>query len=179
MSKSHDEWYTPTNIVGIARSTMGMISLDPASCLQAQCTVDAEFAFGKLENGLKQDWWGGVWLNPPYCKDPDVYGDNLPGTHHWLSKAIAEYRSGKIEELVSIVNRSDGEWYYNLIPEFSSYYQCRKRVKFIDGKGESNSPRYNNDLLYLGPRPGRFWDACWSELGAPAPGSFERKTTGE
>lgn len=64
LSKTN-EHYSPSNVVSAARLTMGGIDLDPASCLVANQTVQADDFFDALEDGLSRRWHGRVWLNPP------------------------------------------------------------------------------------------------------------------
>ncbi|MDP8929537.1 MAG: phage N-6-adenine-methyltransferase [Actinomycetota bacterium] len=59
------EWYTPRPYLDAAVAVMGAIDLDPASCDLAQRNVRAVRYFTTEDDGLRQDWWGRVWLNPP------------------------------------------------------------------------------------------------------------------
>jgi DNA N-6-adenine-methyltransferase Dam/ParB-like nuclease family protein len=63
------EWYTPAAILDAARSVLGAIDLDPASCIEAQQTVNATTYYTDETDGLAQHWTGRVWLNPPYAAD--------------------------------------------------------------------------------------------------------------
>jgi len=65
------EWYTPAQYVELARSVLGEIDLDPASSPEAQKVVRAKKFFDKNIDGLKQNWDGRVFLNPPY-EQPDL-----------------------------------------------------------------------------------------------------------
>lgn len=60
------EHYSPPDLVGIGRYAMGGIDLDPATSEKAnrEC-VGAGAYFTSVQNGLLQDWFGRVWLNPP------------------------------------------------------------------------------------------------------------------
>ena len=51
------EYYTPPAIIEAARQTMGGIDLDPASCEQANRTVQAANYFSAEDNGLLQPWY--------------------------------------------------------------------------------------------------------------------------
>ena len=63
-----DEWHTPERYVELARKVLGAFDLDPASSKKAQKVIKAEKFFTKKDNGLEHDWYGRVWLNPPYAQ---------------------------------------------------------------------------------------------------------------
>ncbi len=65
-SSVSSDWYTPAVYIEAARSVLGGIDLDPASCPEANETVRAAQIYGETEGGLSQPWKGRVWLNPPY-----------------------------------------------------------------------------------------------------------------
>ena len=67
-SSKTDDWQTPPNIVEATRKTLGEIDLDPASNSIANKTVKAARFFGpgsSVDNGIREDWAGKVFLNPP------------------------------------------------------------------------------------------------------------------
>lgn len=172
-NKSHDEWYTPKHIIDLARDILGEIDLDPCSSKGSQPIIQAKTNYCIEDDGFNRKWNGRIFLNPPYCKNKEIYGDNYPATYHWLWKAQKAQELGEVSEIIALVNRTDGDWYNEILDHMDAYYQCRKRIKFIDGKGgKQSSPRYNNDLLYLGGKPEIFWESCISHLGNPAIASF-------
>lgn len=56
-----DEWLTPPEII----SSLGPFDLDPCSPINRPWGTAAKH-FTALDDGLKQEWSGRVWCNPPY-----------------------------------------------------------------------------------------------------------------
>jgi ParB family chromosome partitioning protein len=67
--------------IALARDVLGGIDLDPATHEDAQGTIQAAKYFTKEHDGLKQEWHGSVWLNPPYA--PPLMGQFV--TRWWRS----------------------------------------------------------------------------------------------
>lgn len=65
------EWLTPPHLV----KQLGIFDLDPCSPINAPF-FHAKTNFTIIENGLNKDWFGRVYLNPPYGK----------GMEKWLEK---------------------------------------------------------------------------------------------
>ena len=135
------EWYSPPELVEMARSVLGDIDLDPASNKLAQGWIKAKQYYTQKDDGLSRQWQGKIWCNPPY--------GNLP--KKFLNKGLSEYKIGNVTAAIFLLNRSGAEWYSDIKPEFTAICEVRKRIAFIDAKGiKQTSPRYNNDFLYLG-----------------------------
>lgn len=146
------EWYTPPYLVEMARTVMGGIDLDPASSALPQTWIKADKFYTAETDGLGQPWFGRVWCNPPY---------GTPSTRlmaqKFLEKAIAEYRNGQIESAILLLNRTGAKWYVDLFEEIPGICHVTKRINFIDAQGEEQkSPRYYNDILYLGTEVKQF-----------------------
>ena len=58
-----DEWYTPKEII----DALGEFDLDPCAPVNPLWQT-AKVMYNKNADGLKQDWKGRVWLNPPYSR---------------------------------------------------------------------------------------------------------------
>ena len=82
------DYYTHRAITDAARGAMGTIDLDPASCREANESVQALRFFGFREDGLLQEWSGNVWLNPPFGN-----------WREWVPKIIAEWQSGRVSQM--------------------------------------------------------------------------------
>src|SRR5688572_7934030 len=87
-----DEAYSPAWLVDAARTVLGAIDLDPASCAWAQTVVRAAEWYGEQHNGLAQPWHGRMWLNPPFS-------DSLP----WVRKAVQYWRAGNVSAALLLV----------------------------------------------------------------------------
>jgi hypothetical protein len=135
------EWYTPSEYIEIAREVLGEIDLDPASNALAQSWIKAGKYFTSTDDGLKQEWFGKVWCNPPYGRTVNL----------WLEKAITQYQSGNTEEAILLLNRTGAAWYKKLKKNVNAICEAEKRIAFLDATGKrQKSPRYYNDFLYLG-----------------------------
>ena len=143
MSESN-EWYTPSEYVEAARRVMGSIDLDPASCPQANETVNASTFYTKEDDGFTQTWSGKVWCNPPYGKED---GESNQG--RWTRRLIDAYESGEIEEAVFLVNAvTDRSWF----EPFWNYAICfvSRRIKFYSPDKRSANPTHGSVIVYLG-----------------------------
>jgi ParB-like chromosome segregation protein Spo0J len=143
-SSESNEWYTPARIVDAARSVMGAIDLDPASCDEANEVVKADKIFS--ENGLEQEWKGRVWLNPPYGREAKV----------WAAELASRYEKGDIVEGCLLVNSTtESEWFQGLMREYTVCFVLG-RIKFWKPNEIHTSPTHGSAVFYLGDESDRF-----------------------
>lgn len=148
------EWYTPKEYIEAARGVMGSINLDPASSKEAQKTVQADYFYTKEDDGLKQDLFGNVWLNPPY---------NMPLIEQFIDKVVTAYQEQKISSAIILTNNStDTGWFHKLI----NYPVCftRGRIRFYSGD-DSLATRQGQAIFYLGDNLNLF-SKVFSAFGA-------------
>lgn len=110
-----DHWATPPQVVSILELEFGRFDLDPC-CVPD--TAKAPRFYTPADDGLRQPWFGRVFLNPPYSKPAP-----------WLEKAIAETkREGGADLVIALLPAStDTRWFHRLVKE-------RAEIRFIQGR---------------------------------------------
>lgn len=152
ISSKNNEWYTPEKYIQAAREVMGGIDLDPASCAQANETVQATKYYDIQTNGFDKDWEGRVWLNPPYGRSED--GSNQDA---WSSRLIDQYEDGNgvTTEAILLVNAAvDTKWFQRLF----NYPICfpSQRINFSTPEPSVSGSTHGSALVYFGPHEKRF-----------------------
>ena len=114
-----DVWLTPLEIV----NTLGIFDLDPCGELDHK-TAKTIYSF----NGLEQNWFGRVWLNPPYSE-----------VGKWLEK-MAVHNNG----IALVYARLETKWAQNIIPQCSSVFFPKGRISFLtkekEKRGSAGAP---------------------------------------
>ena len=114
------EWYTPRWVF----DDLGIdFDLDPASPHDMETCVPARTKFTVFENGLKQPWYGRVWLNPPYG----------PETGAWLRRMI-HHGNG----IALVFSRTDASWCQEAMKAASAMLFLSGRVEFVPGLENSH-----------------------------------------
>jgi phage N-6-adenine-methyltransferase len=150
-----NEWYTPDEYLAMARDVLGAIDLDPACSDMAQVTVRAARYFTSDDDGLKQDWHGRVWLNPPYAQ---------PLIADFVSKMVAERRAGRVTAAVMLThNYTDTAWFQEAAVAADAICFTRGRVRFINAEGEAATTltlrealaesKNLNNICFVPPQP--------------------------
>jgi len=109
-SQESDEWWAPTWLIEASHEVLGRIDLDPASTPLANERVRAEHIFTKEDNGLEQEWFGNVFLNPPSKR-----ADPTARPYLWARKLSEEYDTRRVRRAILIVKSVLGyNWYESL-----------------------------------------------------------------
>ena len=151
-SSASIEWYTPARYLEAVREVLGKIDLDPASNEQANGTIRAAKFFTQADDGLKLDWFGRVFMNPPYGSTPEY--PSLAAA--FCNKAISQYQDGKIDAAIILVNSSHSQAWQAPLYDFPICF-VDHRIQFVAGDGEKNkNPTFQNIFVYLGPNTPKF-----------------------
>lgn len=152
-NSGENEWYTPSFLIEAARESMGWIDLDPASNKLANETVKAENYYTILDNGLTKEWYGNVWLNPPYSQ-PEISD---------FSNKVAKLEF--IQACVLVNNATETAWFQNMMSVCTCICFLKGRVKYNDKNGTPvNSPLQGQVVLYFGENAIKFYDV-FNKLG--------------
>jgi hypothetical protein len=154
MMSETNEWYTPSTYLDSVRAVFGgTIDLDPASCETANRTVGALAFFTQADKSERLEWYGRVFLNPPYGIED---GESRAGI--FCRKAIAEYEAGRVSECIILVNSVHSQKWQRPLYAFPVCF-VDHRIEFVDESGVSNpNPTFGNIFVYLGPNKERFAD---------------------
>ena len=145
-SSKTNEWYTPVQYIDSARAVMGGIDLDPASCEQANETVQAKDIYTLTDSGLDHDWHGRVWMNPPWGNDGPDFGRHLIGQH----------RAGNVTEAVALFNAhaTDTDWfqpYFEHVMCFTDH-----RIDYDSPEEKTTTSTHGSVFVYLGDKQKKF-----------------------
>lgn len=154
------EWYTPEEYIRAARAVMGDIDLDPASCEQANRTVKARRYYTKDDDGLKQEWFGRVFVNPPYGWTEDSESSQAV----WSARLIAEWEAGNILEGILLVNAATAQKWFAPLWRFPICFTDH-RIRFERPGAEKNQPPHGSVFVYFGHDVQKF-ARVFSQFGA-------------
>jgi len=150
IGSGENEWYTPAEYAEMARSVMGSIDLDPASCDEANEVIKADAFYTKDDDGLSKDWRGNVWCNPPYSRDL------MPA---FVEKLKDSYASGQVQQAILVShNNTDTAWFHSLASVASAICFPKKRIRFYRGD-DIAAPTNGQAFFYLGTQTEAFKDA--------------------
>jgi ParB family chromosome partitioning protein len=149
-NSGNNEWYTPAEYIEAARSCMGGIDLDPASCETANATVQSTHYYTAEQDGRKLPWAGRVWLNPPYAQ---------PLIGEFVDCLLCARVSGAVKQACVLTNNAtETAWGVALLAHCSAVCFLRGRVRFDgpSGKG-TGAPLQGQMIVYFGGHVGAFY----------------------
>ena len=147
-SSGEENRYTPSQYIEAARLVMGGIDLDPASHAVAQRVVQAGRWYSEQDDGLKQPWYGRVWMNPPYT---------YPAIKLFTAKMADEYMTGTISHGIMVThNLTDTGWFHYVAPLANVLCFTKGRINFWGAASSSQSPLQGQVFYYFGDRSDSF-----------------------
>lgn len=151
-NSTDNEWYTPEHYIELARQVMESIDLDPASNDFANETVKATEYYTEEDDGLKQEWFGNIWMNPPYSTA-------------LLQKFADKLINSKFNQAIVLVNNAtETAWFETLVSKASAVVFHKGRIRFVKRDGEHGSPLQGQAFLYYGNNVEKFIDV-FEEIG--------------
>lgn len=155
-----DDWCTPEWLT----SALGLFGTDPASNNRSTVRATITYCADRGDDGLKGEWQGRVFLNPPYSKP-------LP----WCNR-LAAYENAWVA-LVKLDTTT--KWWKALMSASPSWAPFRNRIKFVGPKGEQAGANFVSALVWKGgdPQHVAIIDALWPAVRPPRPtrSSWARK----
>lgn len=113
MTSNRDDWETPQDFFEKYDS---QYHFDLDVCASEQ-NAKCKRYFTKSQDGLKQEWKGKCWMNPPYGKAISL----------WMKKAMEAVFNGAAELVVCLVPaRTDTRWWHD--------YAMNGEITFIRGR---------------------------------------------
>ena len=127
-----NEWYTPFDLFNTLDKRFDF-NLDPCATKEnAKC----ENYFNKEDDGLSQNWYGSVFVNPPYGR----------AIGKWVEKAYKESLKECVNNVVMLIPaRTDTIYWHDWIFPFA------KEIMFIKGRlkfgGSKNSAPFPSAII--------------------------------
>jgi phage N-6-adenine-methyltransferase len=136
-SSKTDMWATPQDFYDKYNKNYNFTLDVCASPENAKC----DKFFTKEDDGLKQDWTGSCWMNPPYGRQ----------IKHWVKKAYESSLNGAIVVCL-LPARTDTAWWHD--------YCIKGQIEFIRGRlkfgGSKNSAPFPSAVVvFKGEEDGR------------------------
>lgn len=145
-TKATDEWYTPMEVIG----ALGDFDTDPCAPIKPLWGT-AKVMYNRNDDGLTKEWFGRVWLNPPYSR---------PLIEKFVRR-MAEHNNG----IALLFNRCDNTMFHDVIfPTATAMKFLRKRIRFYRPDGtRGDSPGCGSVLIAWGEENARIIRDCTLE----------------
>ena len=131
-SSKTDVWYTPVDFFDKYNK---IFNFDIDVCALAENTKCHKF-FSPEEDGLKQEWSGNCWMNPPYGRT----------IKEWVKKAYESSKKGATVVCL-LPSRTDTQWWHD--------YCMKGEIEFIKGRikfgGNKNPAPFPSAVVIFKP----------------------------
>ena len=142
-NSGNNEWYTPVAIIEAARNVLGTIDVDPASNEIAQKHIQAKTFYTQENSGLAHEWFGNVWLNPPYA---------IKELTPFINKFLIELEKDNIKNAIVLTNNAtETKWGQALLNKATLICFPKGRIRFLDSTGrEKQTPLQGQMITFFG-----------------------------
>lgn len=134
----NDEWSTPHIFFEGIKQEFGPFDLDP--CVSDSLYAKAEKYFTPEDDGLKQEWFGHVFVNPPFS---DLKG--------WSQKIIEQMNNPLVKSitLLTPAHKVEQTWFTDILfPYISELYYIKGRLQYETMNGaKMSSPEFPSMLM--------------------------------
>ena len=137
-----DTWLTNQRFAELIRRVLVHIDVDPCGNAASHKILQPGRTFTIEDDGLAQEWWGTVFLNPPYQQKAMAA---------FIRKLLAEIEAGRTTEaIVCIPAWTDSAWFHELLPRGVVGF-VRGRVPFLgpDGAKPTSGPSFPSLFVYV------------------------------
>jgi len=133
--RGSDDWYTPKHVFDALGCTF---DLDVSAPKEGPRYVPA--AQWLWERGLEQDWFGCVWMNPPY--------GHMAGKFEWMKKFISHGNG-----IALMPDRTSAPWWQWAAPQMDALLFVTPKIQFERPDGSiGEQPGNGTSLMALGER---------------------------
>lgn len=150
------EWETPKDLIAALLADLEIDSFDLDAAAVAATTKAAIYygpdqAEEAYRDGLAGEWWGRVWVNPPYGR----------GIGKWARKAYEEVEAGRAQLVVALLPvNSSTHWWHRYVMQATEIRLLERRVTFV---GQPSGAPFDNAIIIwrrhqLGRRYLMGWD---------------------
>lgn len=135
---SSDEFGTPGEFHRPIADAVGGFDLDPASGAEDQPLASTRYT--KEDDGIRREWFGKVWLNPPFSAKEE-----------WARKALNEVNAGHVELAVVLLPvDTSTQWFHDYVVEADALCFVEGRLSFVGG---NRNPNFGVMLAAFGEVP--------------------------
>lgn len=129
-----NEWYTPPEVFKKLNTTF---DLDVATTKNGVPWIPAKNHYYEEIDGLKQEWNGFVWCNPPYGTNTGI----------WLQKFI-DHGNG----IALVFSRTDTKWFHDYAVKADILCFVKSRIAFYKGNVQAKQGSTGSLLIGCGEK---------------------------
>lgn len=125
-SSEKDTWETPEEFFATYNARFGF---DVDVCALPENAKCSRF-FTPQVDGLRQEWRGTCWMNPPYGRQIGA----------WVQKAYLSARDNGATVVCLLPARTDTAWFQDYVLPYAEIEFVRGRIKFVGAKDSAPFP---------------------------------------